>query len=560
MNTKKNNTLTIGQYLLDRLYAHGVKHIFGVPGDYVLKFNKLIEEQPHIQFINTTCENTAGYAADAYARFSGLGAACITYGVGINITNSLAQAYVENSPLVVISGTVGVEEFKKHSTLHHMINKSMTTHADRTQLDIFKNVTADQGVLDDPSTAAATIDRVLQTCLELKKPVYFEIPRDHVDKILPSKPHSPPVYYPASDPKTIKEVLSETEEIFLKCQRPIIWAGHEITRFGLNQDLIFFAEQHQIPIVSSLLGKTVVDEFHPLFAGVYQGEMSRPEIIELVETCDCLLLAGVVMHDLDTGIFTAKLDQEKVIAVNSDKLKIGCHNYSNVTLRDYIKGLNELHLPKIPPPIHTPRSHALPEKFIADNQNKTTTKRIFECLQSHITKDYIIVSDIGDCLFASSDLVLGLNSYMACAYFASLGFGAPGAIGAGLADHSRRVIAVIGDGGFQMTAMELSTAVRYKLDPIIIILNNHGYGTERSLLEGDYNDIQNWNYANIPLVLGGGVGIKVETEQAFEEALQKAIADKGTLSLIEVELEKMDFSPALCRLGELLGKIVKQGK
>jgi len=164
------------------------------------------------------------------------------------------------------------------------------------------------------------------------------------------------------------------------------------------------------------------------------------------------------------------------------------------------------------------------------------------------------VTDIGDCLFGSSDLILAQNSFLACAYFATLGFGTPGAVAAQLASPDRRVIGIIGDGGFQMTAMELSTAVRYGLDPIIIILNNHGYGTERPLLEGTYNDILNWNYAEIPKVLGGGIGFRTETEEEFEHALSAALAERGALAIIEVELGKVDFSPALMRFAKLLGK------
>ncbi len=141
----KQKEKTIGQYLLDRLSELGIEHIFGVPGDYVLKLDKLIEESD-IQFINTASEIAAGYMADAYARLRGLGAACITYGVGITITNALAQAYVESSPLVVISGTIGTNEFKPHYSMHHLINKSMVTYEDTTQLEIFKHVTVDQGV------------------------------------------------------------------------------------------------------------------------------------------------------------------------------------------------------------------------------------------------------------------------------------------------------------------------------------------------------------------------------------------------------------------------------
>jgi TPP-dependent 2-oxoacid decarboxylase len=554
---KKQGPLTIGKYLLDRLAELGVGHIFGVPGDYVLRLDKLIE-QHDIRFINTTRESCAGYSADAYARLKGLGAACITYGVGINITNALAQAYVESSPLVVISGTVGTEEFKLHPIMHHLINKSINAHGDRTQLEVFKNVTVDQGVLDDPAEAAKIIDRVLTTCLQQKRPVYFEVPRNMVDQPLPDQTYHPFVWsYPVSDAEALKEGLEETKRIFSTCKRPVIWAGHEILRFGLSQELLHFAETHQIPIVTTLLGKTVISEHHPLFVGIYQGEMSQKEVTDLMHQCDCLLSAGVIMHDLDTGIFTAKLDQEHRIYANSHSLSIGHHQYPNVQLVDFIKGLNQIKLSHPFEKRHQPKATRLADKFTPKPNSPTTTKRVFECLQSHLTPENILVSDVGDCLFGSSDLILGQNSFLACAFFASLGFGAPAAIGAQIAEPNKRVVAIIGDGGFQMTAMELGEAVRYHLDPIIIILNNHGYGTERPLLEGTYNDILDWQYTKIPEVLGGGIGIKATNEEELESALTQAFQKRGTFYLIEIELDKLDFSPPLKRLGELLGKIVK---
>ncbi|MCE2982456.1 MAG: thiamine pyrophosphate-dependent enzyme [Parachlamydia sp.] len=548
---------TIGQYLLDRLRELGVEHIFGVPGDYVLRFDKLIEQHPSIQFINMTRENTAGYAADAYARIKGIGAACITYGVGINITNSLAQAYVEDSPLVVISGTVGTEEFMRNSTLHHLINKSIATHGDRTQLDIFKHVTIDQGILDDPETAISIIERVLKNCLEQKKPVYFEIPRNKVDAPLPEKNTFHHLAIEKSDPNILQEALKETVAVLSTCKRPLIWAGHEILRFKLSSPLLQFAERFQIPIVSTLLGKTVIDEYHPLFAGVYQGGLSPAEVIDLVESCDCMLVAGVIMHDLDTGIFTAKADQEHRLVATRSSLSIGYHTYK-VSLKEFIEGLNGIQLERASQePIHISRQSRLKEDFQPQPQALTTTRRLFECLQTYLQPDHFVVSDIGDALFASADLTLPPSSFIACAYFASLGFGVPGVIGAQIASPQKRIVGIIGDGGFQMSAMELSAAIRYGLDPIIILLNNHGYGTERPLLEGSYNDIQNWNYTLIPQVLGGGVGIKATTEEELVQAFEQAFTKRGTFFLIEVELDKLDFSPGLNRLGDLLGKIVK---
>lgn len=545
-------TLTIGRYLLDRLQHLGVDHIFGLPGDYVLRFDKLIEEHT-IKFINTTRENTAGYIADAYARFRGLGVACITYGVGINITNALSQAYVENSPFVVISGTAGTGELLKGQKLHHLINKSSNTILDTTQLEIFKHLTIDQAVLDNPATAAASIDRVLEACQRYKRPVYIEIPRNMVDVEIP--PHHPQSYFhPASDPEALQEAMEEVSNILRSCRRPVIWAGHEIQRYGLAPLLIKFAERYGIPIATTLLGKTVISENHPLFVGVYFGGMSRPEVQEFVESCDCALILGAIISDVDTGIFTATFDQDQKIIATSETLDISHHHYKKVLFSDFIHGLSNLNLDvryKINYPANVKRKKPL---FQAVPDQKTTTLRFFECIESHLSSEHIVAVDIGDCLFGSADLTLEQNSYLACAYFGSLGFGVPGAIGAQFALPNKRVIAIVGDGAFQMTCMELSTAVRYGLDPIIIVLNNHGYGTERPLLEGKYNDIVNWNYAEIPRVLGNGLGVRVETEEELDRALKNALSQRGKFHLIEVELGKTDFSPALRRFSEIQSK------
>lgn len=551
-----NTPLTVGQYLLEQLHALGVSHIFGIPGDYVLRFNKLIEMHSHIEFINTTRESTAGYAANAYGLLRGLGVACVTYGVGIEVISSMTQAHIESYPLVVISGTIADDEFRKRPESHHLINKVIREGADCTQLEIFKLLTIDQGVLNNPSTAAAIIDRVLHNCLKHKKPVYLEIPRNIVDQPLSQIPEEIFFCPSKSDPLILTEALKEAETILTHCRSPLIWAGHEIARFGLSSPLLEFAEKHQIPIVSSLLGKTVIDEHHPLFIGVYQGEMSSEKTLEALQKCDCLLIVGVILSDIDTGISTVKLDQDHRMIATGNDLKINHHHYP-IFLHEFIEGLNQLTLPQQFHFSCTPRHTTVTKKFEAKPHNKTTIKRVFECIQSHLNPTHILVSDVGDALFASADLALSQNSFISNSYFASIGVGTSAAIGAQIAEPNRRVIAIVGDGGFQMSSMELSTAVRYHLDPIVIVLNNHGYGTERVLLEGNFNDLVDWNYSKIPLVLGGGVGIKAETEEEFQQALEKALAQRGTFYLIEVCLDKTDFSPALQRLGKALGKIVK---
>jgi indolepyruvate decarboxylase len=544
-------TLPVGQYLLDRLHSYGVEHIFGIPGDYVLQFDKMIEEHP-IHFINTTRENTAGFMADAYARTRGLGAACITYGVGINITNAVSQAFVENSPVVIISGAASTKEFLSSQRLHHLFNKPLRGRRDETQLEIFKKITVAQTVLENPETAASEIDRVLGECLCQKKPVYIELPRDQVTApVNYQRDRIDEALHPGSSQAALSEVLGEIKGILKNCRRPVIWAGHELQRFALADSLLHFAEKYHIPIVTSLLGKSTISENHPLFVGLYQGRMSREEVSSYVESCDCILILGVVFNDVDTGMFTANLENLQKIIASTETISINHHQYNDIFLKDLIDSLSTLDL-NIRFKDDYPASIDRGVPAFKPEAAKMTTTRLFECLQSHLSHEHMIVSDFGDCLFGSAELTVEQNSFFSNAFFATLGFGVPGAIAVQIANPGRRVISLVGDGAFQMTCMELSTAIRYGADPIVILLNNHGYATERPLLEGKFNDIGNWNYASLPQVLNGGVGFHVKTEAEFEKALLKSLSARGQYYLIEVELGKADFSPALKRFCKLV--------
>jgi indolepyruvate decarboxylase len=113
---------------------------------------------------------------------------------------------------------------------------------------------------------------------------------------------------------------------------------------------------------------------------------------------------------------------------------------------------------------------------------------------------------------------------------------------------------LVGDGAFQMTGMELATAARYGLNPIVIVLNNAGYGTERHIQDGPYNDVAVWNYHRIPEILGKGIGFCIETEEQLDQALNRAREEKDTFCLLEVKLAPLDRSPALHRLATRLAE------
>ena len=540
------NSPTVGDYLIDRLCALGVTDVFGVPGDYVLGFYELLRRR-EMRIINTCDEQGAGFAADAYARMRGLGVVCVTYCVGgLKVANTTAEAFAEKSPVVVISGSPGMKERDKNPLLHHKVRDF------DTQLKIFEQITVASTVLDDAQTAQNEIDRVLRATLRFKRPVYIEIPRDKV--AAPCIPHHRvPEDREESDPNALREALAEARELLDAATQPVILADIEIHRFGLQEMLLRLAERANIPMASTILGKSVVGEQHPLYLGVYEGAIGREEVRRYVEDSDCALLLGVFMTDVNLGIYTARLEPERSIYATSEKLTIRHHTYENVLLEDFLNGL--LHTPlRVHDPGEIPHPEAAVD-FTSRGASPVTVKRLFERLNSFVTAGMVVIADVGDALFGAADLLIRHRTeFLGPAYYASMGFAVPAAIGAQLASPGLRPLVLVGDGAFQMTGMELSTAVRYGLNPIVIVLNNGGYGTERHMQDGPYNDILGWNYHRIPEILRAGRGFLVETEEQLEEALLSAQSYTEGFCLLEVRLDPADRSPALQRLAERLSK------
>ena len=199
-------------------------------------------------------------------------------------------------------------------------------------------------------------------------------------------------------------------------------------------------------------------------------------------------------------------------------------------------------------------------EFRSDSHAPLTVARLFQRLNGYLTDETIVVCDVGDALFGATDLRIHRRTeFIGPAYYASMGFAVPAAIGAEMANRALRPLVLVGDGAFQMTGLELSTVVRYGLRPIVLVLNNGGYGTERQMQDGPYNDILSWNYARLPELLGAGRGWKAATEGELDRALAEAATNTETFSLIEVCLDRSDRSPALGRLASHLSKRLAGG-
>ena len=285
--------------------------------------------------------------------------------------------------------------------------------------------------------------------------------------------------------------------------------------------------------------------------------MGREEVTTFVEDSDCLLMLGCFLTDINLGIFTAKLDPSRSINATSEDLQIRYHHYRDVRLDDFIRGLRERKL-KLADPLVPVRQAAKIDHFSSDPSTPVTSASMFARLNAILDETMVVIADIGDALFGSADLVMSRRTeFISPAYYTSMGFAIPAAVGAGIANRDSRPLVVVGDGAFQMTGMELSTVVRQKLNPIVIVMNNKGYTTERFLLEGSFNDIQNWAYHKVPDVVGGGLGLEVRTLGELDDALARAIANTASFSLLNVHLDPHDRSPALERLAQKLRSRVR---
>jgi indolepyruvate decarboxylase len=540
--------VTIGTAVLDRLHRLGVRHIFGIPGDYVLSLYQLIESSP-IKHVGTTREDCAGFAADAYARINGIGAVCVTYCVGgLNTVNAIACAYAERSPVVLLTGSPGFSERTKTPYLHHMVRDFST------QREVFERMTVAAVSLDDPLTAEREMDRAFAALLRYRRPIYLEIPRDMVHTPLSGGGKPLCLEDQPSDPAALEEALGEVRTMLANARRPAILAGAEVGRFGLQDDLGRLVERLNVPIASTLLGKSIIREDHPLYVGVYGGLIGREEVQQFINESDCLLILGSILSDVeDLDATSPLLSQGRTIHATADRVAIKHHRYDSILFQDFVRELVKTPLTSFP-------TRSLPVKPVDTNPPPSpdapiTLRGLFRHLDTVLTEKTLVIADVGESLFAAADLhVRHRFEFLSPAYYTSMGFAVPAALGASFADPTLRPIVLVGDGAFQMTGSELSTCIRYGQSPIVVVLNNRGYSTEREILEGPFNDIHEWQYERICDMIGGGTGSQIHTQREFEDRLAAAFSDQRRVHVLNVLLDPADRSPGMVRLARRLGK------
>lgn len=527
---------TLATSLLQALRAHGAREIFGIPGDFALAFFKVIEESGILPLYTLSHEPGVGFAADAAARWrSGLGVAAVTYGAGgLNMVNPIAAAYAEKSPVVVISGAPGAGEASRGLLLHHQV-KTLDS-----QYRIYQEITCDQARLDDPARAPADIARVLHSCLTHSQPVYLELPRDLVNAAC-----GPVKALPAAsfDADALTACAEEILARLAAAQSPVIMAGVEVRRFGLEQQVAALARRLGIPVVTGFMGRGLLVGADAPLLGTYLGVAGAPELTELVEHSDGLLLLGEILSDTNFGVSAQRIDLRKTIQALDERVTLGHHTYPNIPLGALIDAM--LRLPCATRPVPAKSSPVYARGLVADDA-PITPPDIARAVNDLMAGQgrMPIAADMGDCLFTAMDIEN--TELVAPAYYATMGFGVPGGLGLQAAC-GQRVLILVGDGAFQMTGWELGNCARYGWDPIVIVFNNRSWEMLRTFQPGSgFNDLLDWRFADAAAAMGGE-GHRVTTRRDLAAALQHAAATRGRFQLIEAMIPRGALSDTLQR-------------
>ncbi|VAH57590.1 unnamed protein product [Triticum turgidum subsp. durum] len=554
---------TLGRHLARRLADVGARDVFAVPGDFNLTLlDELEAEQPSgggVRLVGCCNELNAAYAADGYARAraGGVGACVVTFTVGaLSAINAVAGAFSENLPVVCISGGPNSNDYGSNRILHHTIGLPDFSQ----ELRCFQNVTCYQAVVNNLEDAHEQIDTAISTALKESKPVYISISCD-----LPSIPHPtfsghhvPFFLSPRLSNQMSLEAAVEAAAAFLnKSVKPVLVGGAKMRMAKARKAFVELADACGYPFAVMPSAKGLVPEHHPRFIGTYWGVVSTPFCGEIVESADAYLFAGPIFNDHTSVGYSLLLNNEKAIIVQPDRVVIGNGPaFGCVLMKDFLRAL-ATRLKK-----NTAACEIHSRIFVPDGEPRPSepgeplrVNVFFKHIQKMLSGNSAVIAETGDSWFNCQKLKLPEGCGYECQLqYGSIGWSVGATMGYAQAAKDKRVISLIGDGSFQVTAQEVSTMLRWEQNNIIFLINNGGYTIEVEIHDGPYNVIKNWNYTGVVEAFHNGEGkcytAKVRTEEELKKAIEASLGpNKDSLCFIEVIVHKDDTSKELLEWG-----------
>jgi len=545
------STFTVGDYLLTRLQEIGIKHLFGVPGDYNLQFLDRVIAHPEISWVGCANELNAAYAADGYARCNGAGALLTTFGVGeLSAINGTAGSYAEYLPVIHIVGAPATQAQLQGDCVHHSLGDGDFQHFIRMAAEV-SVATA----LLTADNATAEIDRVIISALQARRPGYLSLAVD-VAAMAVQPPAQPLNTHQPASADARRAFRAAAERLLAPAERVSLLADFLALRWQQQSALAALREQSAIPCASLLMGKGVLDEQQPGYVGTYAGAASAVQVCEQIEQVDVAICVGVRFTDTITAGFTQQFATERLIDLQPFSASVGNERFAPLSMADALSELQPLfeHYGQQWQP-----AAAIPAAQPAEPTAVISQHAFWQAMQGFLQPGDLILAEQGTAAFGAAALRLPSRAQLVVQpLWGSIGYTLPAAFGAQTANPDRRVILIIGDGSAQLTIQELGSMLRDGQRLIIFLLNNDGYTVERAIHGATqrYNDIAPWNWTALPHALslqGQAQSWRISETVQLDEVMTRLAAPQW-LSLVEVVMQKEDLPPLLRKVTACLNQ------
>ena len=515
-----------GEALAKSLAKEGVDVVFGITGIEIYGLAAGLRDESGVGMISTRHEQAAAHMADGYARASGRpGVAVVVPGCGLlNAASGLATAYSRSSPVLLIAGQISRGLIGKNIGVPHEISN---------QGDVVRSVTKWQRMVTRPREVPAAVNEAFrQMRTGRPRPVLIEIPpevgveREEVELLEPA-PVSPIVPSPG--------LLERAARVIAESRLPVIYAGGGVARADAEEALVRFSEATNIPVITSNGGKGVIPDSHPLSYGSCfspRGEMHEMnQLFDVMQSADVVIGVGARFSlgnpaGNESTLVNINIDDNELTKVQTNAIPL--HGDAKATIEALLPVLVEVRESLRPSPAE---AVAAARRLIRYHNIQLIEPQylIMETIKKGAPDDTLIAWDVTQLGFYARThyQVDRPKSYIDPGYVYNLGYALPTALGAKVAQPDRAVLCMTGDGGFMFNASELSTAVKYGINVIIVIFRNDSYGNVEKDMDqvfgGTYEtDLRNPDFVQFAESFGA-VGIRAKDASELETLIPEAL-------------------------------------
>lgn len=518
--------MNTAEVIVKSLENEGVQYVFGVPGEENLDILEALRKSESIEFVVSRHEQAAGFMAATVGRLSGIpGVALSTLGPGAtNLVTAAAYAQLGAMPLVMLTGQKPIKHSKQGA--FQIIDV----------VDMMQPITKYSKSLVDGKLAAASIREAFRLAsLERPGAALLEVPEDIAAEDVEFKPM--PISH-ARRPIAEHKAIAQAIELLLESRRPLLMVGAGSNRKRTNRMLTQLVQQTNIPFANTMMGKGVLDETMPQFAGT-AALTSNDYVHHTIEQADLIINIG---HDVVEKPPFIMRDGQQVIHINFESAAVNPIYYPQVEVVGDIANaiwqikeeLKNIELPNWDTDYHRPAREKLDNWFagMLDSHSVTPPVLVNE-LRLFMPDDGIVALDNGmyKIWFARHYVTKLENTLLLDNALATMGAGLPSAMAAKLVYPEKKVVAVAGDGGFMMNSQEIETAIRLNLDLIVIILNDQKYRMiswkQQQMNKTDFGlDFGNPDFVKYAESYGAR-GIRAENTDQLRQALNDCNGSQG---------------------------------